>query len=151
MEIHAPEEPVRSIRDFIVHIAIVTIGILIALGLDGAREMLHEHRLVHETRENFDQELKLGLNHMDDELPRVAAGKQKLDGLLQDLSSGKADGKRVVEALEGSRILTTSSPPIPGRPLCRRVPWRTCRPMKFRRTRGRRRERASTSARKAQR
>ncbi len=100
MDIHAPERPVHSIRDFLVHIAIVTLGILIALGLEGVRETLHEHKLVHETRENFHQELKQGLEHMDDELPRVTAGKKKLDALLQTLSSGKPDSQKIASELK---------------------------------------------------
>ena len=39
MDIHAPDKPVHSLREFFIHIAIVTIGILIALGLEGVREV----------------------------------------------------------------------------------------------------------------
>lgn len=100
MDIHAPEGPVHSIRDFVVHIAIVTIGIMIALGLDGARETLHEHRLVRETRANFNDELTLGVKHLDDEQPRVAQGQKKLDALLQTMASGKPDSTKITAELE---------------------------------------------------
>jgi hypothetical protein len=43
MEIHAPHKPVLTVREAIVHLAIVTVGILIALSLDGVREW-REHR-----------------------------------------------------------------------------------------------------------
>jgi hypothetical protein len=58
MEIHGPEGPTKSFKDFAIHILIVTIGILIALGLEGIRETIHEHRLVREARENFRAELE---------------------------------------------------------------------------------------------
>ena len=54
MEIHAPHKPILTITEALVHLAIVTVGILIALSLEGARQW-HEHRnLVAETREEPD-------------------------------------------------------------------------------------------------
>jgi hypothetical protein len=38
MEIHAPEGPVRSVKDFLVHLSMITLGIVIALSLEGALE-----------------------------------------------------------------------------------------------------------------
>jgi hypothetical protein len=34
MDLHPPGGPVRSVKDFFVHIGVVTLGILIALGLE---------------------------------------------------------------------------------------------------------------------
>lgn len=58
MEIHTPEGPTHSFRDFAIHIGIVTIGILIALGLEGIRETVHEHSQREETRELFEREIQ---------------------------------------------------------------------------------------------
>jgi len=38
VDLHVPEGPIRSLKDFLLHIVIVTIGILIALGLENTRE-----------------------------------------------------------------------------------------------------------------
>lgn len=84
MDIHAPHEPVHTFKDFAIHIAIVTIGIIIALSLDGLREVFREHRLVRETRENFRKELQINQHSMLDELPRVTAGYKKLQALSND-------------------------------------------------------------------
>ena len=84
MDIHAPHEPVHTFKDFTIHIAIVTIGIIIALSLDGLRETLREHRLVRETRENFRKELQPSHTYMLDELARVTAGREKLKALAND-------------------------------------------------------------------
>jgi hypothetical protein len=43
MEIHAPSKPILSVREALVHLAIVTVGILIALSFEGVREYV-EHR-----------------------------------------------------------------------------------------------------------
>jgi hypothetical protein len=45
MDIHGPVGPTRSLKEFAVHIGIVTIGILIALGLEGIRMAINARRL----------------------------------------------------------------------------------------------------------
>jgi hypothetical protein len=85
MEIHAPERPIHSFKDFALHIAIVTCGILIALGLEGIREAVHNHYLVHETRENVRAEMDINIEHSKDELPRVKRYNAELKSLIQDL------------------------------------------------------------------
>jgi hypothetical protein len=58
VEIHAPHKPILTVTEALVHLAIVTVGILIALSLEGARQW-HEHRsLVAETRENLTREIE---------------------------------------------------------------------------------------------
>jgi hypothetical protein len=84
MDIHAPHQPVHTFKDFAIHIAIVTIGIIIALSLDGLRETFREHHLVRETRENFRKELQLSQHQMLDELARVTTNHDKLEALSKD-------------------------------------------------------------------
>ncbi len=71
MEIHGPEGPTNSFKDFLIHIIIVTIGILIALGLEGIRETIHEHRVVRDARENFQVEFQANREHLDKELKTI--------------------------------------------------------------------------------
>ena len=68
MEIHGPEGPTNSFKDFLIHIVIVTIGILIALGLEGIRETIYVHRVVRDARENFHVELVGNRRNLDREL-----------------------------------------------------------------------------------
>jgi hypothetical protein len=85
MELHAPESPIHSFKDFAVHIAVVTCGILIALGLEGVREAVHNHTLVRETRENVRFEMNINLDHTKDELPRITRYSAQLKSLIADL------------------------------------------------------------------
>jgi len=55
MDIHPPSGPTHSLKDFATHILIVTIGILIALGLEGVREHWREQKAVSEARASFDR------------------------------------------------------------------------------------------------
>jgi hypothetical protein len=85
MDIHAPEGPTHSFKDFAIHIIIVTIGILIALGLEGIRETIHEHRIVREARENFRAELEANRANLDKELRNDGATLAQIDQILADL------------------------------------------------------------------
>ena len=85
MELHAPESPIHSFKDFAVHIAIVTCGILIALGLEGVRESVHTRRLLRETRENVRFEMSNNLENSQDELRRVTLYSGQLNSLVADL------------------------------------------------------------------
>lgn len=57
MDVHPPHEPIRSLRDFLLHLLTITIGLLIALALEFAVESIHFHRLVQETRRNLAREI----------------------------------------------------------------------------------------------
>ena len=85
MEIHSPEGPVHGIKDFLVHISIVTVGILIALGLEGLRESIHERHLVRETRENMSTEMTTMLAHATDECAQVSAYSRTLQALAASM------------------------------------------------------------------
>jgi hypothetical protein len=63
----------------------VTCGILIALGLEGVRETVHNHRLVRETRGNVHFEMGINREHSNDELARVALYDKQLKTLITDL------------------------------------------------------------------
>jgi hypothetical protein len=82
MDIHAPEKPIHSLTDFGIHIAVVTVGILIALGLEGLRESIYEHHLVRETRENVQQEMSNDYDHATLESKRIVPYRDQLKQLV---------------------------------------------------------------------
>jgi hypothetical protein len=63
MEIHAPHHPILSLKEALVHLCIVTIGILIALSFEGVLEWAHHRELVREARQNLQNEI---LNNQKD-------------------------------------------------------------------------------------
>jgi hypothetical protein len=102
MEIHAPEGPVHNWREFAVHIAIVTVGILIALSLEGIRESIHNRHLVQEARENFSRELEINSDHMNQEAPAVKHANKELKLLVADLpalAQHPGDLKKRIDAI----------------------------------------------------
>ena len=85
MEIHAPESPIHSAKDFLVHMGVITCGILIALGLEGIREVVHNHHLVRETRETIHVEMEENLDNSKDEFKRVSDYRKQIATLITDL------------------------------------------------------------------
>ncbi len=57
MEIHAPDKPIHSKKEFLFHMLTVVLGILIALALDGIVPWAHHRALVREARENIAAEI----------------------------------------------------------------------------------------------
>jgi hypothetical protein len=82
MDIEGPDSPIRSIRDFATHIATVTIGILIALGLEALVETHRNHELVEHTRADFRAEFAANRAAVLRDLERSRAVKTELEGLI---------------------------------------------------------------------
>jgi len=58
MEVHPPEHPIHSVRDFFMHLFTITIGLLIALGLEGLVEAAHNRHLLHTAEINLHDEIR---------------------------------------------------------------------------------------------
>jgi hypothetical protein len=57
LDVHPPHAPTHTWRDFLIHIATIVIGLLIAIGLEQTVEAIHHHREVSETREALEAEI----------------------------------------------------------------------------------------------
>jgi hypothetical protein len=58
MDIHAPHGPIVTVKEALVHLCLITTGILIALSLEGTLEWWHHRELVQETRQNLQNEIR---------------------------------------------------------------------------------------------
>ena len=58
IEVHAPHEKMHGIKDFLLHIFTITVGLFIALMLEAGVEKLHQHHLRDEADSNLRQELR---------------------------------------------------------------------------------------------
>src|SRR5450631_2736025 len=58
LDVHAPHEAVHGWRDFFIHLATITIGLLIALGLEGCVEWMHHRNLVKEVEVSLHNEIR---------------------------------------------------------------------------------------------
>jgi len=58
LDVHPPHQSVHTWRDFFIHIGTITLGLFIALSLEGFIETIHHRRLVAEARENIRREIE---------------------------------------------------------------------------------------------
>src|SRR5580698_1212866 len=61
MDIHPPRQPIHTLKDFLLHLLTITVGLFIALSLEAAVESVHHRHLVRDARQNLRREI--GDNH----------------------------------------------------------------------------------------
>jgi hypothetical protein len=71
IEVHPPSEPVHGWRDFLIHLATITIGLLIALSLEGCVEFWHHRSLVREAEESLQVEIEANAKEVEGALADV--------------------------------------------------------------------------------
>jgi hypothetical protein len=80
-EIHPPHSPIHGWRDFFLQLVTITVGLLIALALEGLVEWLHHRHIMHQAQASLYVEIKANAGN----LPSV------LDGLHAQQKALKRD------------------------------------------------------------
>jgi hypothetical protein len=71
LDVHAPHEPIHGWKDFLLHLLTITVGLLIAVGIEGCVELHREHKLVREARETMREEIQHNSGEMKDTLGKL--------------------------------------------------------------------------------
>ncbi len=87
MDLHPPGGPVRSVKDFFVHIGVVTLGILIALGLEQLVEAQHRAHLAKIAVAGFRKELGYNEAQVKDVLARTPELQGKIETAISRLAA----------------------------------------------------------------
>lgn len=58
LDVHPPDTKIHGVRDFLLHLFTITVGLLIALALEGCAERWHQHRVRDEADRNLQQEIR---------------------------------------------------------------------------------------------
>jgi len=58
IDVHPPNEPIHGWRDFFIHLTTITIGLFIALSLEGCVEWRHHRHLAHEAETSLHAEIR---------------------------------------------------------------------------------------------
>jgi len=81
MEIHPPHA-IRSVKDFLLQLLTITVGILIALSFDGLLEWRHHRHLVHEAEANLAAEIRENQQENSKSMQDLHTSQQQLKELL---------------------------------------------------------------------
>ena len=112
MEIHTPERPPLSLKEFGIQLATITIGILIALSLEGVTQWFHHRSLVREARANLASELCDNKAELDKVLHTAPESEKDLRTALQLIDDILAHRKSDIHTLSLSynlALLNTAS------------------------------------------
>jgi hypothetical protein len=82
LDVHPPTEPVHGIRDFLIHLLTITVGLLIALSLEGCVEMAHHRHLRKEADANLRQEILDNRKDLSGNIKAVVAEQKNLLAIL---------------------------------------------------------------------
>lgn len=102
MDIHAPHEPVLTLKQAAVHLAIVTVGILIALSFEGILEWRHHRSLVSEARANIRTELENNRRDVERLIGEMDGMKARLERGIDALDARTTSGPSAAQALFGT-------------------------------------------------
>lgn len=82
MDIHVPRKAITSLKDLLRELAIITAGILIALGFDGLVQWRHHHELAKEARANIIDELRENQQELAKEMQQLQTIEQQGETLV---------------------------------------------------------------------
>jgi hypothetical protein len=105
MEIHPIHGPVLTLREFFVHLTIITLGILIALSLEGLLEWQHHRSLLREARENLAREISHNQKVIEEDLANIRQSEEQLNQIVETMQKIEKERPR---SLNGSLVYRLS-------------------------------------------
>jgi hypothetical protein len=96
MEIHAPDKPIHSQKEFLFHMFTVVLGILIALGMEGIVEWAHHRALVREARANITEEIRRNKETVDESIKDIHQREAELSHIV-DLMNKVAKDRNAIK------------------------------------------------------
>lgn len=92
MELHVPHGPIRSLKDFLVHLGIVTIGILIALSLEAWVQAHHRSKMAAEALAGFRSEMAFNIGQVKDVVDQMPIYRKDIETEIAKLSATPKQG-----------------------------------------------------------
>jgi hypothetical protein len=87
IDVHAPEHGINGVRDFFIHLFTITIGLLIALGLEAGAEAIHHRHQRQEAETLIRREIQDNLTKLRDGAPIATAELHQMAKVLQTLEA----------------------------------------------------------------
>src|SRR2546421_7717343 len=90
MDVDAPDRRIRSLKDFLAHVATVSLGIIIAFSFEGARDWWRNRGAVQEARANLRNEMRDNQHDLDASMQMVAQARQQLEQALAQVDGWRS-------------------------------------------------------------
>ena len=102
LDVHPPHVAAHSWKDFLIHIATISVGLLIAIGLEQTVEWLHHRHQLREARDQLALELKENEAVLQRDLDQVQKADAELERDMQILRQHQASQAPLGEKLDYS-------------------------------------------------
>jgi len=97
MDVHAPEGPVASLKDFFIHVGIITVGVLIALFFEGVTDWFHHRSIAREARESITEEIRDNKRNLAGALKKFPEFEKDQQDLLRKVTALLGHGEPIHE------------------------------------------------------
>jgi hypothetical protein len=87
VEIHPPHRAIGSLKEALVHLTLITVGVLIALSFEGIASWREQRALVREARANLASEIRDNMNELSNRLKNVPNERRNIDRAYEVLAA----------------------------------------------------------------
>jgi hypothetical protein len=109
MEIHPPHGAIHSVKDFLIHLLAITIGLLLALTLESTVEWIHHRRLAHEAEANLRTEIADNQREIAQVLQELPGSQKRLETIVSAMRQFEVKRNTPIHNLSYSYVLHTLS------------------------------------------
>ena len=95
LDVHPPHSPTHTWKDFFIHIATITVGLLIAVGLEQTVEYFHHRHQRHQLEEQVHAEAEHNLAIVQINLGRLHEQREFVDASIVALNTASVSGDRI--------------------------------------------------------
>ncbi len=100
LDVHPPHEAAHTWSDFLIHIATIVVGLVIAVGLEQTVEFFHHRHQLYEAREAIHSELEVNTQLLDAILSATHNAQNAMQRNTQLLQVSSPDDKTPTSSLE---------------------------------------------------
>ena len=91
LDVHAPHKAIHGTGEFFLHLFTITVGLLIAVGIEGAVTRHEHHKLAEEARETMAAEIRHNQGSVRDAIKAVAEHQTRLKANLATVTAVQAN------------------------------------------------------------
>lgn len=91
LDVHPPHKAIHGTAEFFLHLFTITVGLLIAVGIEGAVTQHEHHKLAEEARETMTAEIRHNQGQVRDALQKIAGEKKRLQANPAAVSAVQKD------------------------------------------------------------
>jgi len=86
LDVHAPHGKIDGWKDFLIHLLTISVGLLIAVGIEGCVELHREHKLVKEARATMREEIQHNSDSMKNTLVSIKKQRATMEKNIDTLT-----------------------------------------------------------------